>query len=90
MENRYHKVVDLGPVLNWSKKNCGRPGFGPKLIHIGKKKKKFVLIIEIKTQEYYENLHLLLIFFDKYSPHLGVRENNHHFVDKPRTYYSRT
>ena len=60
MENRYHKVVGLDPVLNWSRKKCGGPGSGPKLIHIGTK--TVVLITEIKTQEYHENLHFLLIF----------------------------
>ena len=53
--------------LNWSRKKCGGPGSGPKLIHIGTK--TVVLIIEIKTQECHVNLHLL-IFFDKHGPTL--------------------
>ena len=61
MENRYHKVMGLDPVLNWSGKKCSGPRSEPKLIHIGKKK-TVVLITEIKNQEYHVNLHLLLIF----------------------------
>ena len=40
MENRYHKVAGLDPVLNWSRKKCGGPRSGPKLIHAGKKKQQ--------------------------------------------------
>ena len=78
MENGYHKIVGLDPVLNWSRKKCGGPRFGPKLIHIGTK--TVVLITEIKTQEYHVNLHLLLIFLIRMVPHLVVSENNHLFV----------
>ena len=50
MENRYHKVAGLDPVLNWSrKKKCG-PGSGPKLIRIGTKNSR---ITEIETQKYH-------------------------------------
>ena len=40
MESRYHKVVGLDLVLNWSRKKCGGPRSGPKMIHMAKKKKK--------------------------------------------------
>ena len=68
MENRYHNVVGLEPVLNCSRTKCGGPRSRPLLIHIGTK--TVVLITEIKTQEYHVNLHLLLIFFDKHGPTL--------------------
>ena len=74
MENRYHKVVGLDPVLTGQKK-CGGPRSGPTLIHIGTK--TAVLITEIKTQEYHVNLHLLLIFLISMIPHFGISENNH-------------
>ena len=60
MENRYHKVVGLDPVFNWSGKKCDGPGSWPKLIHIGTK--TVVLITEIKTREYHVNLHLFIFF----------------------------
>ena len=75
MENRYHKVVGLDPVLNWSGKKCSGPRSEPKLIHIGKK--TVVLITEIKNQEYHVNLHLLLIFLISKVSHLrGQREQS--------------
>ena len=77
MENRYRKVVGLDPVLNWSRKKCGGPRSGPKMVHIDTK--TVVLITEIKPQEYHVNLHLLLIFLISMVPHLGVSENNHLF-----------
>ena len=98
MENRYHKVVGLDLVLKWSRKKCGGPRSGPKLIHICTK--TVILITEIKTQEYHVNLHLLLIFLISMVPHLGVSENNNLFcgflkvkcrtcvvVDKTQTTY---
>ena len=77
MENRYHKVVGLDPVLSWSRKKCGGRRSEPKLIHIGTK--TVVLITEIKTQEYHVSLYLLLIFLISMVPHLGFSENNHLF-----------
>ena len=70
MENRYHKVVDLDPVLNWSRKKLWWAWVRAKTDPHWQKK-KVVIITEIKTQEYHVNLHLLLIYFDKHSPTLG-------------------
>ena len=78
MENRYHKVVGLDPVLTGQDKKCGGPRSGPKLIHIGIK--TVVLITEIKTQECHLNVHLLLIFLISMVPHFGGSENNNLFV----------
>ena len=69
-------MVVLNPVLNWSRKKCSGPRFGPKLIHIDIK--AVMLITEIKTQEYHVNLHIL-IFLISMVPHLGIRENNNLF-----------
>ena len=32
MQNRYHKAVDLDPVLTGQEKKCGGPRSGPKLV----------------------------------------------------------
>ena len=68
MENRYHKVVGLDPVVKWSRKKCGGPRSGPKHWQ-----KTVILITEIKNQEYHVNLHLLLIFLISMVPHLRVQ-----------------
>ena len=69
IETRYHKVVGLHPVQNWSRKKYGGPRSGPKLSHIGTK--TVALITEIKTQEYHVNLYLFFNIFDKHCPTLG-------------------
>ena len=89
MENRYHKVVGLGPVLNWSRKNV--VGLGrSKLIHIGKKKKKkrkrkkknnkkktVVFITEIKKSRIPCKSASSFNIFDKHGPTLeGSREQS--------------
>ena len=75
MENRYHKVVGLVPVLNWSRKKCSGPRLGLNWSTLAKK--TVVLITEIKNQEYHIKLHLLLIFLISMVPHLrGQREQS--------------
>ena len=84
MENRYHKVVGLDPVLNWSRKKCSWPRSGLNWSTLAKKQKKknkkkktVVFITKIKNQEYHVNLHLLLIFLISMVPHLrGQREQS--------------